>query len=121
MIESLRDQNVWVRYSAAVALGRMGDRKARRALRGCLKEDLGPVKIAAMEALRVLEEPEMIVLLAGLSEDRDEEVRIAVAENLLHYTGEDAAQVLHSLQNDPHPRVRQAARSVPDKTAGQTD
>ncbi|MBF0549792.1 MAG: HEAT repeat domain-containing protein [Deltaproteobacteria bacterium] len=113
LIDSLRDENLWVRYSAAIALGRSGQDKARRHLRRCLKEDVGPVKIAAIGALQCLKEPDLISLLDYLSNDPDEEVRKVVAETLAAYrTVAESYRILEIMKQDPHPKVRQAARQA---------
>jgi HEAT repeat protein len=81
----LQDENMWVRYAAALALGRIGDARAKAPLYQCLKEEEGPVQIAAIGALREMQDQDLIATLAPLQQSPDNEIRQVVAETIAYF------------------------------------
>ena len=74
LIDSLADENMWVRYQAVSELGKLKIQSAEDAILDILNEDLPPVKCSAIRALVSLGSTKAIDLLNELINDEDEKV-----------------------------------------------
>ena len=87
----------------------MGSKKAVSALIRSLREDSGPVRIAAIEALYMIRVPELLSLLIPLVEDLDDDMRTVVAETLGRIEDGQAVKALEKMTSDHNLKVRRSA------------
>lgn len=78
----LEDPEYEVRIRAALALGKIGDPSAARALIVCLKDSYADMRGAAVEALGKIGDPSALDEVKTLLDDEDKRVREAAAEAL---------------------------------------
>ena len=101
------ETQVNVRAKAALALGKIGDRKAVPALATALAKDQDPyVRYMAAQSLGKLGGPEALKALLAAMGDGDSRVRRQVIFSLGHFKEPEVAKALEPLLNDPDPGVR---------------
>ena len=111
LLEALADDSFEVRTSAAIALGKLGDDRARKPLRHALERDShNDVRDSAALALGMLGSEENIPYLVGLLHDADVGTRRRsfAAFGLGLIGGEDAASMLQRF----HERGRRGKRKA---------
>jgi HEAT repeat protein len=75
LIEALADEDVWVRYFSARALGRLRSEDSVEALEKVVKsEKFNHVRIAALDSLGQIGGPRVASIVAGLTKDDDADV-----------------------------------------------
>ena len=89
LIKALRDEDVEVRWNAAAALGKIGDRRAVKPLIKALKDDDIIVRLFAAGALGDIGDERAVESLIEELKDEGEDVRRNAAEALEKITGED--------------------------------
>lgn len=112
LIEQLREDDVDAMKSAAVALGRIGDRRAVPALCALLDEDHRQVWIPVATALARLGDGRAFEPLLALLGDHDAAVRLS-AVGALNSIGHPAmGSRIRALIDDTNPRVRESAVKI---------
>jgi HEAT repeat protein len=114
-LRALKDEDAWVRWSAAEALGRLGATdEALQALREALKDENALVRMGAAEALGHLgATDEALQALREALKDEDAWVRMGAAEALGHLGATDEAlQALRKALKDENALVRMGAASA---------
>ncbi|MEA2238462.1 MAG: twitching motility protein PilT [Thermoanaerobaculia bacterium] len=94
-IHLLKDDDWWIRVSAADTLGRLKDPRSVEGLVAVLGDP--DVKLAAVEALGRIADPRALPALGKMLADPAPDVRI---------------EVMHALKNFKHPQVRNALTSI---------
>jgi len=109
-IKLLNKPEVSFRTNAAIALGRLGEKKAVKALCGALKDSSPKVRRAAAIALGMIEDPSAIDPLVETLHDSNPSVRLAVLESLndLGISNKHVEEISKCLKNSD-PRIRELA------------
>jgi len=100
----LKDEKSGVRSQAAVALGRIGDKRAVQPLIGLLTRDGTPrwTRIATIQALGEIGEPSAVEHVAVFLEARDSGLRSAAGRALAHIGCERARESLRAALDKPN-------------------
>jgi tetratricopeptide (TPR) repeat protein len=96
IIQSFSDKNFFVRGSAALALGEIGDERALRPLEYLLNDPFDIVKVRAVEAMGVLRKQEAVPLLIRLVNDKNYLLRSAAVESLGKLGNQESLHVLYA-------------------------
>jgi HEAT repeat protein len=110
LIAQLSAEDLEVRRSAAVALGRIGDSRATAALVNTLRDE--PVTIDAANALGQIGDPEAVDGLLQLIGSEDASIRQAVLGALNSVIPPSMAERIIPLLHDPDPNVRESAVKI---------
>jgi twitching motility protein PilT len=115
-IQLLRDDDWWIRISAADTLGRLKDPRAVEPLVAVLGD--ADVKLAAIEALGRIADPRALPALGRLLADNGPDVRIEVMQALKHFKHPQVRNAIIGVaQKDPHRSVRTHAVEILDELA----
>jgi HEAT repeat protein len=110
LIPQARAEDLEVRRSAVVALGRLGDSRATPTLVDALAEE--SLAIEAANALGQIGDPEAVDGLLKLIRDEDASVRQAAVNALNSLTLSSIAKRIIPLLHDPDPNVRESAVKI---------
>jgi HEAT repeat protein len=106
-----------VRFSAAVALGNLGDIRAKQVLLSALDSNEAVIQQAAIAALGEIKAVETVEKLLTFVNSDDWLIRQRLAEALGQLPAEKTIAALKFLVKDEHPQVREAARLSLQKLA----
>lgn len=107
----IRDEDKWVRATAAMVMGRMGEPSAKTPLRSLQRTDHNPVvQLQAVEALAQLGDERSLVLLEAFTKSQYMEDRIIAVQSLGRLTNARSVFILRQLLRDKNqePAVRAA-------------
>ena len=110
LISQLESEDLEVRRSAVVALGRIGDAKATPALVDTLTDD--SLAVEGANALGQIGDPEAIDGLVNLIGNTDASIRQAAVSALNSLTLPSMAERIIPLLHDPDPNVRESAVKI---------
>ena len=110
LIGQLQAEDLEVRRSAVVALGRIGDSKATPALVGKLNDE--SLAVEAANALARIGDPQAVDGLLGLLGSPDASIRQAAVSALNSVIPPSMAERIILLLNDPDPNVRESAVKI---------
>ena len=110
VMSQLNAEDLEVRRSAVVALGRIGDRRATPAIVSTLSEE--SLKIDAANALAQIGDPDAANGLLNLIGDSDASVRQAAVSALNSLMPAEMSKRIIPLLHDPDPNVRESAVKI---------
>ncbi len=109
---TLKYGNVLARSSAAIALGRIGDQGAEKALIKLLDDGNWVIRKEAVEALGAIGDGYTMKALAPMLKDGDSKVRVAAARALGRIGDKGAVKPLTAALNDPDKHVSKVVAEV---------
>jgi len=115
LIGGLGDKNVLVRCHAAIALGKIGDKRAVEPLVKVLSDKNEYVRLYAVRSLGMIGDKRAVEPLIKALGDKDEEVRIYAVEALGKIGDKSAVESLIKALDDESEDVRRGAAYVLDK------
>jgi len=113
VLATLQNSNMWIRRNAAIALGKIGDRRATQPLVALIADEEVGVRVAVVEALGLIGDRRAIEpLITTLSRDHDATLRTKAARSLGQIGGPDVIEPLVAALDDGDVGVRASAASA---------
>jgi|Deesub1362B_J571_1020462.scaffolds.fasta_scaffold00705_10 HEAT repeat protein len=121
LMDILKEKDTSLRINAAIALGRLGDKRAVKPLISVLKDSSVKVRNAAVIALGMIGDSSAINPLLSRLDDESIEVRKSVLEALEDIQiGPKHAEKIKDCIHDPNPRIRELAAMILEKGGERT-
>jgi HEAT repeat protein len=118
LLEALKDQDPFVRFSATVALARLGNAQGQQGVRQMLESPVADIRLMAADAWEGQNGP-WVAAITPLLSDANGVTRLRAAALLAPVDPEAARRTLNEALSDPNPVIRtETARTLAQVSAG---